>query len=120
MFKNLSQIEFGSIYYDFHNEFDCFKIIFDNNKLSLYFKKINENYIVSLSFESVKLFLIEFINFSEFQNLTIDNLYRGRFEKNGKILEFEDDQKSYFYLEFDNGAKMEFWSDEILIEKIEN
>ena len=62
----------------------------------------------------------EFTNFSEIKNLTIDNIYRGRFEKNGRLMEFNSKECSYFYLEFEQGSKMEFWCNEIVVEKVED
>lgn len=115
--KNLSQFEFGNIYYDFHNDFDCIGISLENKFLILLFKKIIDGSIISFRFENVDLVNFEFTNFSEFENLTIDNIYRGRFEKNGLLMESNNQQKSYFYLEFDQGSKLEFWSEAILIER---
>ncbi|MEI6697290.1 MAG: hypothetical protein WCO13_14645 [Bacteroidota bacterium] len=120
LLRNLSQFEFGNVYYDFHNDFDCVRISLENNFLIFLFKKIIEGYIISFRFDDVDLVKLEFINFSEFKNLTIDNIYRGRFEKNGQLLEYNNNEKSYFYLEFDQGSKMEFWSKEIVIEKAED
>jgi hypothetical protein len=117
LFRNLSQLELGECYYDFHNDFDCIRIGLENNFLIFLFKKIIEGYIISYRFENVDIVNFEFINFSEFNNLTIDNIYRGRFENNGKLLEFNN-ENSYFYLEFDQGSKMEFWSKGIIIEKM--
>jgi hypothetical protein len=117
---NLSQFEVGNVYYDFHNDFDCNRISLENNFLILLFKKIVEGYIISFRFENVEIVNLEFINFSEFKNLTIDNIYRGRFEENGQLIEFNNMEKSYFYLEFDQGSKMELWGNGIVIEKIKD
>lgn len=117
LFKNLSQYDLENQYYDFHNDYDCIKISFENCFLTFLFKHINEGFIISMKFKNVILEKFEFTNFSELKNLTIDNLYRGRFEKNDELFEFYNDDKSYFYLEFYKGGKFEFWCDEISIDK---
>lgn len=50
------------------------------------------------------------------KTLTIDNLYRGKFEIDGALTEFENN-RGYFYLEFYEGQKIEFWSESLSIEK---
>ena len=119
LFKNLSEFDLDNIYYDFHNDFDCIKIILEDNFLSLIFRKIKEEYLISFGFQNVNLIRFDFGNFSELKNLTIDNLYRGRFEKDGHLSEFSGDGKSYFYLEFYEGPKMELWCESIAVEKVE-
>lgn len=118
IFKNLSQFDLGNIYYDFHNDFDCIKISLENNFLLFLFKKNEEKEIVSFKFENIDITKFEFSNFSEFVNLTIDNLYRGRFEKDDQLIEFDKDGKAYFYLEFYEGVKMELWCENIVVKKI--
>ena len=119
LFKNLSQFDFDNVYYDFHNDFDCVKITFENNFLILFFKKIVEGYIISFKFENVLLEKFYFFNFPELKNLTIDNLYRGRFEKNDELIEFDKNGKSYFYVEFYEGPKIELWCENIMVEKVQ-
>lgn len=50
------------------------------------------------------------------KTLTIDNLFRGKFEIDGALTEFENN-RGYFYLEFYEGQKIEFWSESLSIEK---
>ena len=116
LFKNLSEYDLGGEYFDFHNEFNCIKITFENNLLTLFFEKIEDRLLILMKFDNVVLEKVEFDHFSEMQNLTIDTLYRGRFEKEGKLFEFSNTGKSYFYLEFYKGGKMEFWCDDILVD----
>jgi hypothetical protein len=52
-------------------------------------------------------------DFNAAKDLTLDNLYRGRFEKNGTLIEFDPGGRSYFYLEFYEEDEIEFWSDEL-------
>ena len=117
LFKNLSQNEYGDKWIDFHNDFDCVKVIFKiDGFLILWFKGISDDEIISFKFSNVLIEQMEFFNLSKVENLTIDNLYRGKIEKDGELLEFSKDGKGYFYMEFDEGQKLEFWSSGLDIE----
>lgn len=79
LFKNLSQYEYFDKWIDFHNNYDCVKIILKNNGfLSLWFKGIEEGDIIKLKFMDVQIKKIEFFNINTAENLTIDNMYRGK------------------------------------------
>ena len=111
LFKNLSQGEYCGKYIDFHNDFYCIKIVLLKDRLLvLLFKRILDKKVIRISFTDVSIERMEFFNFSEVENLTIDNLYRGKVEKEGELLEFKNRNSGYFYLEFDEGQKLEFWS----------
>ena len=118
LFKNLSQFDLGDIYYDFHNDFNCIKMLFENDFLVFHFKNIAEDYIVLMEFYYVALAKFEFDNFQEMRDLSIDNLYRGCFETEGNLFEFDPNGKSYFYLEFYTGQKMDFWCESIAVKRI--
>ena len=110
LFDNLSQMKYNGVYYDFHNAFDFLRLELLYNKiLILYFKNIKDKKLVNLKFYDVQIERMECFNVFGVNNLTIDNIYRGRKENNGKLIEFKDN-KGYFYLEFYEGQKMEFWS----------
>ena len=115
LFKNLSQFEIDKVYYDFHNDFDCIKIFFESTSLILLFRSITDSNYVSFKFEKVILERFDIFNFEEI--LTIDNIYRGRFQRNNELLEFGIDGKSYFYIEFYEGPKIELWSERIIIDE---
>lgn len=111
LFKNLSQNEYCDKWVDLHNDFDCFKIVLKiGGLLILWFKGIKNDEIISVKFSDVLIEQIEFFNFNKVENLTIDNFYRGKTEREGELLEFNKKGRGYFYLEFDEGQKMEFWS----------
>ena len=120
LFKNLSQLELGNLYYDFHNDFNCLKLLFEDNILILSFKNIVNEYVISFKFDDSILKRFEFFNFKNFKDLTIDCLYRGRFQKDNELLEFDVDGRSYFYMEFCEDIKIEFWCKNIIIEKETN
>lgn len=116
LFENLSQIDYEEKHFDFHNDFDCMKILMlSGGLLVLLFKKLSNEGVVKMKFSNVIIKRMEFFNFNKVENLTIDNLYRGRIKKGDKLIEFENDA-GYFYLEFDEGQKFEFWSSGLEIE----
>ena len=110
LFKDLSQIEMNNITYDLHNNFYCTQITYNNAELTLYFKEIETNVILYIKFYNVKIKKINFV-IDKIKCLTIDSLYRGRFEHNNKLLEFNSEDKSFFYIDFYEGFSIELWSD---------
>lgn len=110
LFENLSQLEDGGRFFDFHNDYDCVKIqLLTSGILILLFQKINGGDLVNLRFVDTVICQAEFFNTDKVNNLTIDNLYRGRVKKGDDLVEL-DGGRGYFYLEFDEGQTLEFWS----------
>lgn len=116
LFDNLSQMEYNGSFFDFHNDYNCTSLSLENNEFSLLLSHIrNENQII-LKFSNTKFVNFHFDLKIKNESLTIDNLYRGRFELNGILHEFSESDSSYFYLEFYEGQSFEFFCDELLIE----
>lgn len=117
LFKNLSEFDINEIYFDFHNDFNCINIKFENKSLILSFQDIVNDFLVLLCFENTVLttYNSDFFLFSNF--LTLDNLYRGKCQVNEKLTEFEN-EKGYFYLEFYEGQKAEFWCENLIVKKL--
>lgn len=120
LFDNLSQYNYDNIYYDLHNDCECEKILFKDKELLFMFKNINTGLSLILKFTGVKISMINFFNSKDVENLTLDNLYRGRFEDNGTLKDLFENDEAYFYLEFYDGQKMEFWAKEFYLEQSEN
>lgn len=116
LFQNISQFYFDNEFYDFHNDFECINVKLNKNDLILLFKKSLSDFMVSIHFQETTLTSLEFEFVEEFKSLTLDNLYRGKFEIDGKLIEFENN-KGYFYLEFYEGITFEFWCESILVKK---
>lgn len=116
LFQNLSQYEFGGNFYDFHHDYDCCKILFKNREeLTLVFKHLKDSRLVFLKFKDVELHKFDFFSTANVDALKIDNLYRGRFKVKEHLEELTQDDKGYFYLEFYEGQKMQFWSSGITV-----
>ena len=117
--KNLIQIDYDGLYFDFHSDYECQSISNFNEVLILTFKNLfNEQKLLHLKFIDVEITALEFFNTKEVVNLTIDNLYRGKFEFSGELKEFTEEGKGYFYLEFYEGQKLEFWAKGLSIESL--
>lgn len=116
LIKNLAQYEFDNKYYDFHNNYNCEKILYTNNTFSLFFKSVINSTQPIIEFDDVNVSVIEFGK-QVGKELTLDLLYRGRYESNGELIELSNDGKGYFYLEFYEGCKFEFWAKGISIKE---
>jgi hypothetical protein len=116
-FKNLTQHDYDNRYYDFHNDYNCEKLSYSDGILLILFRSLVSGVLLSLKFTEVKITTLDFFNVKETKNLTLDNLYRGRFELNGDLIETSKDGKGYFYLELYEGQKLEFWAKDISIEQ---
>lgn len=118
LFKNLSEFDSGEKYYDFHNDYKCIRISQEDEELTFLFKKTDEAVVVSFKFQEVKVTKFVFDYTTKLESLTIDNCYRGRFELGKDLLEFSSEGKSYFYVEFYEGHKLEFFSEYVIIENV--
>ncbi len=118
LLRNLSQYEYAKEYYDFHNDYDFQKLYLENDIMRLIFIHITNRYLISLNFKGVEITKALFFNVSNIEYLTVDSLYRGRVEVNGQLLEFSSNDKTYYYLEFYEGQKLEFWAESISVEKM--
>jgi len=115
--KNLVQYDYNNHYYDFHNDYSCEKISYSDSILLIVFKSLIDGLFLSLKFTEVKITTVDFFNVKEIEGLTLDNFYRGRVELNGELIEVSENGRGYFYLEFYEGQKMEFWAKDIGIEQ---
>ncbi|MFV0468255.1 MAG: hypothetical protein ACK5MK_04915 [Dysgonomonas sp.] len=116
-FKNLAQYDYNNQYYDFHNDYSCEKLSYSDGILLILFKSLIDGIFLSLKFTDVKIIVLDFFYVKDVENLTLDNLYRGKFEFNGELVEVSEDGKGYFYLEFYEGQKLEFWTYGVNIEQ---
>jgi hypothetical protein len=108
--KNLAQYEYANRFFDFHNDFTCEKIFFSDKKLLILVKNHVSKARFSIEFEDAVITSAVFFNTKDVESLTIDTMYRGRAEVDGKLKEISEDGQGYFYLEFYEGQKLEFWA----------
>jgi hypothetical protein len=120
LLKNLGQIEYNGHYYDFHNNYTCERITYTENRdLCFDFKKELDEILIRIKFTDAIITKVEFFNIKGTESLTLDNLYRGRVEKEGELVELSENVMGYFYCEFYEGQKLEFWAKSIHIESKE-
>lgn len=115
-FKDLTQLDYQNNYYDLHNDYDCVKIDFHDTILILTLNKIENDNVIFLKFNNVNITKISFFSEKKTSNLTINILYRGRFEKDGELVDLSQTNQSYFYIEFEEGQEFEFWAEYISVE----
>lgn len=115
--KNLALYDYENRYYDFHNDYRCERLTYCDGILTLDFKGLASKSIISLKFIDVSITMMTCFSTKELEGLIIDTLYRGRIEINGGLKEISIDEKAYFYLEFYEGQKLEFWAKSIDIKE---
>lgn len=107
---DLTRPEQSGQQYDLHGMLHFDGISLDNNILTLKFKDNSAANLVSLIFHQVTPTRFTFMNTSDEFTWTLDLLYRGRVEVNGKLIELSEDGRGYFYVDFLEGQTMEFWA----------
>jgi len=121
LFKNLCDWDLNpDEYWDLHNDFECVRIINEKGLLKFVFKSISDatNFLY-LEFMDTELTHLDLSLAEPLATLTLDNVYRGRFQVNGDLIEFDQQQRGYFYLEFYEGPMFEFWSSGVSLIKIQ-
>jgi hypothetical protein len=99
-FKNLAQYDYDNRYYDFHNNYSCEELSYSNGILLFLFKSYIDGTFLSLKFTDVKITALDLFNVKDVESLTLDNLYRGKFELNGDLIEISEEGNGYSFLFF--------------------
>jgi hypothetical protein len=113
LFENISVLKLVTGVIDLHNDFDFIEFVLDqeNKQIFLSFSKMADSRIVfNLIFEAVEIKKIKIKQFTIPDKITLDNLYRGKVECNGLLIEKNDSNASYFYLDFLEDIQFEFWA----------
>ncbi|MFU1855661.1 hypothetical protein ACK8HY_01460 [Sphingobacterium sp. NGMCC 1.201703] len=125
LFKDIVAIDLDGIYLDLHNDYDCIRLAYKAayNEFRLTFKRINlatdANYgLVDLVFiDAVMekcLFVLEEDVSNEFK--TIDLMYRGRFENETALAEFDGSVRSLYYIGFYSGIELKVFAASLIVE----
>lgn len=111
-FKNLSEWDFDQgNYWDLHNDFDCVGVELAAGVLNLRFRALAEKTpSLNLEFDDAEITVANLSTDKSFSALTLDNLYRGRFQVDDRLIDVDNRGRGYFYLEFYEGPRLEFWS----------
>ncbi len=115
LFKNLSEWDFDQgNYWDLHNDFDCVGVKLETGVLILRFRALSEKTpSLDLEFNGAEITRLNFSADKSLFTLTLDNLYRGRFQVDDKLIDVDDQGRGYFYVDFYEGATLEFWSETV-------
>ena len=117
MFKSLTEWEIENDFFDLHNDFVC--LSFDLNaecrEVLVKFMSINKNVQICLVFKEAQVVRFHMERRCADCNI-INNIYRGRAEVNGTLIEYFEDGASYFYLEFENGDSFEIKANKLFLE----
>jgi hypothetical protein len=125
LFKSFAEMGTGDTYVDLHNEFNCYSINFSRprTQLSLSFKASINNLRAIKHVELVfKNAVVELMNFKidhpfDESSLTIDQLYRGRFEnQSNELAEVSNEGKFYYYISFCEDHSFQVFADSVTAE----
>lgn len=111
-FRNLSEWDFDQgNYWDLHNDFGCVAVKLDAGVLILRFSALSDKTpALNLEFNEAEITQLNLSADKSLVTLTLDNLYRGRFQVDDRLIDVDDQGRGYFYLEFYEGPTLEFWS----------
>lgn len=111
LFKNIAQLDCAGKYFDFHNEYVCTNLFLNQKCLTLNLIHSITGANISLIFNGISITKFDFPFKDAIEpGLTLDNVYRGRYELDNNLFEFDYNNRSYYYLEFYEGFKIEFFS----------
>lgn len=122
LFQDLTYVEFsnGELGFDLHNDYNCITIDFNSkdNSIKFFFESNKKDIIDNHLFLFFKNAKIE--NFNLFferttDTSTINNFYRGKFERESIVLEYMETGERFFYIEFEEGDKFEIFAKEVFL-----
>ena len=117
LFESISILEVENEVIDLHNDYEFNNLVLDNNckKIILSFLNISNIKIsVILTFEKIEIKSLNIKQFVIHDKITLDNLYRGKTENEGMLIEVNNDNLSYMYLDFLEDIQIEFWSSNLI------
>jgi hypothetical protein len=114
LFKDLTTIESKDKSFDLHNDYDCILIDYDVKKrvliIDLKRNGREKGDKLRLQFENASIAKLELHSTESQDSGTISSFYRGRFEINGILSEYSSQGERYFYIEFEDGKKIELFA----------
>lgn len=116
LFEDLLTVKLNNEFIDLHNDFNCEEFIYDKANCILKFL-FRGNGKILLTFIDVEITRLNVSFGSNPDSGTLNNFYRGRFEINGKLFEYREDGRGYYYLEFETDNKLELHARSVLLSK---
>ena len=121
LFKDLTflELEIGS--FDLHNDYECSNISLsevDNSLKSLFEPGDKHADKLCLVFQKTSIKKFDFFLNRTLDSSTINSIYRGRFEKELGLQEYSASGEGYYYIEFEQGDKIELLAEKIIVLQI--
>ncbi len=113
LFENLTILNIEDKYIDIHNDYDFvnFEYCSTKKEIRLSFSMIiNPLETFCFYFNGVTISSINIHQFDSVNNFIVDIVYRGKFEIDGSLHEKSKKNEYYFYIDFLDDIKLEFWA----------
>lgn len=120
LFQDLTYVQFNNGGFDLHNDYHCIEIAYNSKDNSIQFtfesikKRIIDNQLC-LSFQKAKLENLNLFFERTTDTSTINNFYRGKFERENIVLEYMETGERFFYVEFEEGDKFEIFAQKVFL-----
>jgi hypothetical protein len=118
LFKSLVSLELDKTVIDLHNDYDCTSLQYkaEERLLEFCFEVVDGNSsTVIVRFEGATVSKFNLLRKATKDACTLNNFYRGRFEVNGKLLEYSPLGERYYYIEFEDGDVFEVLAQEVFL-----
>lgn len=107
--------EYKGSHIDLHNNFNCCELRLENDRMTFTFQEIQGPKKVQIVFERVILKVLNLVFLEKDDMETIVLFYRGGYVYEGNCMYVVDEVKAYFYCDFYEGLKLEFFAEEVSI-----
>lgn len=120
LFDGLAQVQIDEHYFDFHNDYNCYRIDYQESQkeliLSFSVSELDTQHVphIDIKFIDVIIDIIKFEPGTADDMMTIDLFYRGRFDVDGELKERTFDNKLYYYLEFYSGCSITLFASKVM------
>ncbi|MCO5242029.1 MAG: hypothetical protein M9904_18470 [Chitinophagaceae bacterium] len=120
LFQDLTYIQFDNAGFDLHNDYHCVEIAYNSKDDSIQFtfnptKKGIIDMQVYLFFQNAKIENLNLVFERTADTTTINNFYRGKFERENTLLEYLETGERFFYIEFEEGDKFEIFARRVFL-----
>ena len=112
----ITEIELVGNTLDLHNSFNCRNIEYAMDKFIFDFS--DSESLLRIVFTEVEILKMQLPFKQSFEGITLDNMYRGRFEVNSQLADLSPDSKGCIYIEFYEGQSLEFLCKAMIIDLI--
>lgn len=125
LLKNLIALDVGDLYFDLHNDYECYKLAYkaDKKECRLSFKYLDSGSVsnppfIDVIFVDATLQCCSLVlNEGSLDGLkTVDMFYRGRFETSDGLKELDGLGRGLYYIGFYEGIELEVFASGLILE----